>query len=95
MGVVYSTYAGHENGSSGFRAPTGAKYARKFRVSFDWLMNGRGSMLDGQLPPDEDELLTLWRQIDSEMQNALLTQMRGLRRAGSSSSLRPPEDQDP
>lgn len=45
LGVKYPTYAGHENGSSGFRAATGAVYARKFKVSFEWLMSGRGSML--------------------------------------------------
>lgn len=45
LGVSYPTYAGHENGSSGFRAPTGEHYARRFKVSFEWLMRGRGSML--------------------------------------------------
>lgn len=49
LGVVYSTYAGHENGNSGFRAATGEKYARKFKVRFEWLMRGVGSMkADGQ-----------------------------------------------
>lgn len=47
-GVVYSTYAGHENGASGFRAPTGQVYARKFRVNFEWLMSGRGPMLPSE-----------------------------------------------
>lgn len=45
LNVPYPTYAGHENGSSGFRAKSGEVYARRFRVSFDWLMTGRGSML--------------------------------------------------
>lgn len=44
LGVPYPTYAGHENGSSGFRAKSGELYARRFRVSFDWLMNGKGHM---------------------------------------------------
>ncbi|WP_052726302.1 S24 family peptidase [Devosia epidermidihirudinis] len=44
-GFKYPTYAGHENGSSGFRAPTGAIYAKRYKVSFDWLMNGRGPMI--------------------------------------------------
>lgn len=44
LGVSYPTYAGHENGSSGFRAATGEHYARRFKVSFEWLMSGRGSM---------------------------------------------------
>ncbi len=38
-------YFQHENGTRGFRAATGEKYARAFRVSFDWLMNGKGEML--------------------------------------------------
>lgn len=45
LGVAYSTYAGHENDSSGFRAKSGELYARRFRVSFDWLMTGKGRML--------------------------------------------------
>ena len=46
LGVPYPTYAGHENGSSGFRAPTGEIYARRFKVRFEWLMSGRGAMTD-------------------------------------------------
>lgn len=47
LGVKYPTYAGHENGASGtgFRPEDGQRYARKFKVSFEWLMSGRGSML--------------------------------------------------
>lgn len=45
LGVAYSTYAGHENDSSGFRAKSGELYARRFRVSFDWLMTGKGRMI--------------------------------------------------
>jgi hypothetical protein len=45
LGIAYSTYAGHENDSSGFRAKSGELYARRFRVNFDWLMTGKGQML--------------------------------------------------
>ena len=49
LGVKYPTYAGHENGSSGFKPTSGEVYARKFKVNFDWLMTGRGPMLpDGE-----------------------------------------------
>ena len=49
LGVSYPTYAGHENGSSGFKHSTGELYARRFKVSFDWLMTGRGPMIpDGE-----------------------------------------------
>lgn len=41
LGMVYSTYAGHENGN---RAIVGSleRYARRFGVSVDWLLTGRG-----------------------------------------------------
>ena len=45
LGISYPTYAGHENGQSGFRASTGEIYARRFKVSYEWLMSGRGPML--------------------------------------------------
>lgn len=47
LGMKYPTYAGHENGSSGFRANKGEVYARRFKVSFEWLMSGRGEMIPG------------------------------------------------
>lgn len=48
VGVPYPTYAGHENGSSGFRADKGELYARRFKVRFEWLMRGTGPMLDAK-----------------------------------------------
>lgn len=44
LGISYPTYAGHENGSSGFKNEAGDQYARKFKVRFEWLMIGRGPM---------------------------------------------------
>jgi transcriptional regulator with XRE-family HTH domain len=41
LGMKYPTYAGHENGSRGLRANL-ERYARKFGVSADWLLTGRG-----------------------------------------------------
>lgn len=67
VGVAYPTYAGHENGSSGFRADKGELYARRFKVRFEWLMRGSGPMVDlaskyrdvlvtyDSLPPDLQE----------------------------------------
>lgn len=41
LGMKYPTYAGHENGSRG--VVRGAlTYSRRFRVSLDWLLAGRG-----------------------------------------------------
>lgn len=41
MGVPRPTYLAHENGSRGFKARA-ERYARFFRVSFEWLATGRG-----------------------------------------------------
>jgi hypothetical protein len=54
LGVKYPTYAGHENGASGFRAPTAEIYAKKFKVNFEWLMRGKGPML-----PDEERTVPI------------------------------------
>lgn len=40
---TYSTYVAHENGSRGVPAKKVADYAKRFRVSADWLLSGRGS----------------------------------------------------
>lgn len=47
LGVKYPTYAGHENGSSGFRASSGELYSRRYGVRFEWLMSGKGPMIQG------------------------------------------------
>lgn len=44
LGVKEQTYYSHENGNSGLRANVADRYARKFKVSLDWLLTGRGSM---------------------------------------------------
>lgn len=52
LGVRYPTYAGHENGTRG--VPRAAeKYARRFRVSLDWLLRGIGAG-----PGEEQEMLS-------------------------------------
>lgn len=42
FGWVYSTYAGHENGSRGILAPRIREYAAAFRASSAWLLDGDG-----------------------------------------------------
>lgn len=42
LNMKRSTYIGHENGLRGYRADSAAKYAKKFRVSADWLLFGTG-----------------------------------------------------
>lgn len=75
IGVPYPTYAGHENGSSGFRARSGMLYARKFKVRFEWLMTGVGPMTDG--PGDSfDEFLRLLASASDDARQAALTTLR-------------------
>lgn len=55
LNVPPGTYAGHENGHRGFPASRAPAYARKFKVSPEWLLYGVG---DGEItsaePTDED-----------------------------------------
>lgn len=57
--VNYQTYAGHENGNSGFKPKTADLYARKFKVSLDWLLTGRGQMSSQGVVPAEIEVVGL------------------------------------
>lgn len=41
LGIKYPTYAGHENGSRGLRSSL-EQYGRRYRVTMDWLLTGRG-----------------------------------------------------
>lgn len=43
LGVEYPTYAAHENGSRKFDLETAAFYARKYKVSLDWLSAVKGA----------------------------------------------------
>lgn len=42
LGVPYQTYAAHENGNRAFDNESAAVYARRYKVSLDWLLTGRG-----------------------------------------------------
>ena len=42
LGISRSTYIGHENGARGYRADSAATYAKKFKVSVEWLLYGTG-----------------------------------------------------
>lgn len=48
LGIPYATYAAHENGSRGFTAKSAERYARKFKVSLEWLLTGRGKPSDNR-----------------------------------------------
>lgn len=42
LGIPVSTYLGHENGSRGYPAKKAAFYARRYKVSEQWLLWGVG-----------------------------------------------------
>lgn len=62
LGIRYPTYAAHENGSRAFDNAAAALYARRFRVSLDWLLTGKGSPYSGVVStydpdkPDEEDI---------------------------------------
>lgn len=61
LGVKYPTYAGHENPNSPgtFQTEAAELYARKFKVSLDWLLTGRGEMRGQGVVPVEIEVAGL------------------------------------
>lgn len=99
MRFTYSTYAGHENASSGFRAPTGAIYARKFGVRFEWLMNGTGPMLedDADLYRSEEGVRSILERIPGLNEEDVTFVLKNIRSALSSNGAAPlqshPHDQ--
>lgn len=42
MGIAVSTYLGHENGSRGIKPGMATRYAKRFKVSEQWLLYGTG-----------------------------------------------------
>ncbi len=52
LGIRYPTYAAHENGSRGV-VRAAAQYARRYRVSLDWLLRGAGAG-----PGEEAEIIS-------------------------------------
>lgn len=51
LDVKEPTYMGHENGSRGFKSKA-EQYARRFGVSLEWLLTGRGQMERRPAHPD-------------------------------------------
>ena len=54
LGVAYPTYSQHENGTRGIVREADL-YARRFKVSLDWLMRGKGAGPSHEIgsPPEE------------------------------------------
>ena len=66
LGVPRGTYAGHENGNRGIPAKRAPMYARKFGVSEEWLLYGKGPKVSPH--PSERDLEQMVREtIEAEM----------------------------
>ncbi|MGV2975652.1 helix-turn-helix domain-containing protein [Roseibium alexandrii] len=55
LGMSHSTYQAHENSNRNFDAEDAARYARRFKVTTDWLLYGGEMPQDGsdEYSPDE------------------------------------------
>lgn len=78
LGVPRSTYIGHENGSRGFPAGRAPQYARKFKVTEEWLLYGKGSIDDA---PDERIDIPSVEQLEAMVRLALMEVQPGARLA--------------
>jgi hypothetical protein len=76
LGIPYGTYAGHENGASGFRSDKGEIYAKKFKVRFEWLMRGTGPMVD--LATKYREILATFDSLPPDLQETYADVLRKL-----------------
>ncbi len=70
--IGYSTYAAHENATTPYRLESAVQYAKKFKVSLDWLIVGKGKG-PGETDEIQDELLTLWPELNIDERQSLLT----------------------
>jgi SOS-response transcriptional repressor LexA len=61
LGVEPPTYLAHENCSRGFRRASADKYARKFGVSLEWLLTGRGrkQRIEAARPPQHQHTVSI------------------------------------
>lgn len=67
LGVSESTYMGHENGYRGFPAKRAPAYARKFKVSEEWLLYGKGEAANDPIPSAEVLEQMVREAIDAEV----------------------------
>lgn len=70
MGMVQSTYTSHENGTRDFDEYDAVRYARRFKVSKEWLLFGTTES-DAEIPPDALPVLGevragAWLEMDGE-----------------------------
>lgn len=71
LGVPASTYIGHENGLRGFPAKRAQSYARRFKVSEEWLLYGKGEGLAPDPIPSEDEIAEMLVEVQAQLPASL------------------------
>lgn len=54
------------------------KFARKFKVSWLWLLLGEGTPFDDQLPPAQERVVQAMAKVDQERQDALANMIEAL-----------------
>lgn len=77
MGMKYSTYAAHVNGTTAFPRDAAKRYASFFRVSMDWLVMGRGSPR-GARPPIQE----IYESLPPDLQRQATDYLEFLQRRG-------------
>lgn len=67
LAVEYPTYAGHENGNRAMSLEDAILYARRYRISLDWLLTGHGRGPGGIEAKivGEDAILSFLGRIDT------------------------------
>lgn len=58
------------------------KFARKFRVSWTWLLTGEGTPSDDQLPPAQERVVRAMSEATEDKQQAVAEMIERLLRAG-------------
>lgn len=76
LGVPRSTYIGHENGHRGFPASRAPQYARKFKVSEEWLLFGKGNSALVDVDQNDAEVVDIWDHIPFERRSQALEILR-------------------
>lgn len=74
FGWKYPTYVGHENGSRGFKGKAEV-YARRYGVSLEWLLTGKGDMKAG---PESGTVIQIWSRIPREDRPTAIKMLQGL-----------------
>lgn len=80
MGMKVSTYLGHENGSRGIPAKQAIIYARRFKVSEQWLLYGTGHEPGSQID-SASEVTRLYESLSGPKKIAAIAMLKGLAEA--------------